>query len=52
MTNMYSSENKAFAFVTFRTKELATKAVEELNNNELKVGYSTFYGQTCETFIT
>uniref|UniRef100_A0A6V7QRN5 RRM domain-containing protein n=1 Tax=Ananas comosus var. bracteatus TaxID=296719 RepID=A0A6V7QRN5_ANACO len=36
MTNMYSSEKKAYAFVTFRTKELATKAVEELNNNELK----------------
>ncbi|CAL5419700.1 unnamed protein product [Camellia sinensis] len=31
-----SSENKGYAFVTFRTKELASKAIEELNNSELK----------------
>ncbi|XP_052174797.1 heterogeneous nuclear ribonucleoprotein Q [Diospyros lotus] len=31
-----SSENKGYAFVTFRTKELATKAIKELNNTELK----------------
>ncbi|KAJ4971704.1 hypothetical protein NE237_004803 [Protea cynaroides] len=31
-----SGENKGYAFVTFRTKELASKAIEELNNKELK----------------
>lgn len=32
-----SNENKGYAFVTFRTKELASKAIKELNNTELKV---------------
>lgn len=32
-----SSENKGYAFVTFRTKELAAKAIEDLNNIEFKV---------------
>lgn len=32
-----SSENKGYAFVTFRTKELASKAIKELNNTQLKV---------------
>ncbi|PIN03866.1 Heterogeneous nuclear ribonucleoprotein R (RRM superfamily) [Handroanthus impetiginosus] len=31
-----SNENKGYAFVTFRTKELASKAIKELNNSELK----------------
>ncbi|XP_044482200.1 heterogeneous nuclear ribonucleoprotein Q-like [Mangifera indica] len=31
-----SSENKGFAFVTFRNVELATKAIDELNNAEFK----------------
>ncbi|KAG1367562.1 heterogeneous nuclear ribonucleoprotein Q [Cocos nucifera] len=31
-----SSENKGYAFVTFRTKEFATKAIEDLNNIEFK----------------
>ncbi|CAA3011314.1 heterogeneous nuclear ribonucleo R [Olea europaea subsp. europaea] len=31
-----SNENKGYAFVTFRTKELASKAIKELNNTELK----------------
>lgn len=31
-----SSENKGYAFVTFRTKELASKAIKELNNTDLK----------------
>ncbi|KAK8513341.1 hypothetical protein V6N13_002090 [Hibiscus sabdariffa] len=31
-----SSENKGFAFVTFRSVELASKAIEELNNAEFK----------------
>ncbi|MFS7913491.1 putative RNA recognition motif domain, nucleotide-binding alpha-beta plait domain superfamily [Helianthus anomalus] len=29
-----SSENKGYAFVTFRTKELASTAIKELNNRE------------------
>lgn len=31
------NQNKGYAFVTFRTKELASKAIKELNNTELKV---------------
>ncbi|VVA21828.1 PREDICTED: heterogeneous nuclear [Prunus dulcis] len=31
-----SGEAKGYAFVTFRNKELASKAIEELNNSELK----------------
>ncbi|KAK2433684.1 heterogeneous nuclear ribonucleoprotein Q [Trifolium repens] len=31
-----SSENKGFAFVTYRNVELATKAIEELNNTVFK----------------
>ncbi|XP_020590290.1 heterogeneous nuclear ribonucleoprotein Q [Phalaenopsis equestris] len=31
-----SSENKGYAFVTFRTRELASKAIEKLNNTEFK----------------
>lgn len=32
-----SNENKGYAFVTFRTKDLASQAIKELNNSELKV---------------
>lgn len=32
-----SSENKGFGFVTFRSVELASKAIDELNNTEFKV---------------
>ncbi|GKV34941.1 hypothetical protein SLEP1_g43271 [Rubroshorea leprosula] len=31
-----SNENKGFAFVTFRSVELASKAIDELNNTEFK----------------
>nr|KAJ0223860.1 hypothetical protein LSAT_V11C200092080 [Lactuca sativa] len=31
-----ASENKGYAFVTFRTKELASTAIKELNTKELK----------------
>ncbi|KAF3948051.1 hypothetical protein CMV_025900 [Castanea mollissima] len=31
-----SGENKGFAFVTFRSAELASQAIEELNNTEFK----------------
>ncbi|URD89162.1 hypothetical protein MUK42_27363 [Musa troglodytarum] len=33
-----STENKGYASVTFKTKELASKAIEELNNTEFKIG--------------
>ena len=33
-----SSENKGYAFVTYRTKELVMKATEDLHNTECKVG--------------
>lgn len=32
-----SGEAKGYAFVTFRSKELASKAIEDLNNTELQV---------------
>lgn len=32
-----ASENKGFAFVTYRNVDLASKAIEELNNTEFKV---------------
>lgn len=38
-----SSENKGYAFVTFRTKELASKAIKELNNTQLKVKQADHY---------
>lgn len=31
-----SRENKGYAFITFRNKELASKAIKDLNNKELK----------------
>ncbi|KAG6487615.1 hypothetical protein ZIOFF_056205 [Zingiber officinale] len=36
MKNKDSLENKGYAFVTYKTKELATKAIEELNNPDFK----------------
>lgn len=30
-------EAKGYAFITFKNKELASKAIEELNNSQLKV---------------
>lgn len=43
-----SNENKGYAFVTFRTKELASKAIKELNNTELKVArvFASMHMQT------
>lgn len=38
-----SGEAKGYAFVTFRNKELASKAIEELNNSELKVSSTNFW---------
>lgn len=32
-----SGEARGYAFVTFKTKEFASKAIKELNNSELKV---------------
>lgn len=37
MRSKESNENKGFAFVTYRSVELASKAIEELNNTEFKV---------------
>lgn len=36
-------ENKGYAFVTFKTKELASKAMEKLNNTVLKVNLNYFF---------
>ncbi|QCD98068.1 heterogeneous nuclear ribonucleoprotein R [Vigna unguiculata] len=36
MKGKESGEAKGYAFVTFKTKELASKAIKELNNTELK----------------
>ena len=32
-----SGDNKGFAFVTFRNMEMASDAIDELNNTEFKV---------------
>lgn len=32
-----SGENKGFAFVTFKNMEMASDAIDELNNTEFKV---------------
>jgi len=37
MKGKHSSENKGFNFVTFRSVDLASKAIKELNNTEFKV---------------
>lgn len=36
-----SGEGKGYAFVAFKTKELASQAIEELNNSEFKVFWCT-----------
>nr|GMD03755.1 heterogeneous nuclear ribonucleoprotein R [Ipomoea batatas] len=36
MKGKEANQNKGYAFVTFRTKELASTAIKELNNTELK----------------
>ena len=33
-----SNENKGFAFVMFRNVAMASKAINDLNNTEFKVG--------------
>ena len=38
-----SGEAKGYAFVTFTSKDLASKAIEKLNYSELKVIKSTLY---------
>ena len=42
-----STENKGYAFVTFRTKDLASKAIKELNNTELKVKHTDCFALMC-----
>ena len=37
MKGKESGEAKGYAFVTFKTKDLACKAIKELNNSEFKV---------------
>jgi len=41
MKGKETSEAKGYAFVTFKTKELAYKAIKELNNSEFKVFWYT-----------
>lgn len=50
-----STENKGYAFVTFKTKELASKAIEELNNTEFKVdilhvSHNTFFMDVMNSY--
>jgi len=47
MKGKESGEAKGYAFVTFKTKELASKAIKELNNTELKV----FWCSSCCYFF-
>lgn len=37
-----SNENKGYAFVTYRTKEMAAEAIKSLHNTELKVSIVLF----------
>lgn len=39
MKNRDTGECKGFAFVAFKTKDLAQKAIEELHNKEFKVTF-------------
>ena len=41
---------KPYAFVTFRTKELASRAIEELNNSEFKGNLSTLLVDALSPF--
>ena len=45
-----SSENKGFAFVTFRNVEVASKAINDLNNTEFKVGSLINYDHSFQAF--
>lgn len=36
MKGKESADNKRYAFITYRTKEIASKAIKDLNNAELK----------------
>ncbi|KAF9617667.1 hypothetical protein IFM89_037810 [Coptis chinensis] len=36
MKGKYSQENKGYVFVTFRTKDLGVKVIEDLNNTEFQ----------------
>lgn len=38
MKDKDSSENKGFAFVTFQNVQMASKAIDDLNGTEFKVG--------------
>ena len=37
MKDRDTGENKGYAFVAFKTKEVAQKAIEEIHNKEFKV---------------
>lgn len=40
--NRDTGESKGFAFVAFKTKDVAQKAIEELHNKEFKVNLLSF----------
>jgi hypothetical protein len=46
-------DNRLYAFVNFRTKELALKAIQKLNNKDLKVCFSSYLMPTffCHFYI-
>lgn len=44
-----STENKGYAFVSFRTMDIASKAIKELHNSEFKV---CIYALFSSMFIT
>lgn len=39
MKNRDSGESKGYAFISFKTKEIAQKAIEELHSKEFKVSW-------------
>lgn len=41
MKRKESGEGKGYAFVTFKTKEIASKAIEKLDNSKFHVSWYT-----------
>jgi len=51
MRNRDTGESKGFAFVAFKTKDEAQKAIEELHNKEFKVISASTLGFIDHIFL-
>ena len=47
MKNRDSGESKGYAFISFKTKEIAQKAIEELHNKDFKVSWCCMIVELC-----